>query len=635
MTTDPSILLPHDRGRQELLRTELLAAEQHTGLRLSPDGRSVAYVKTLDEGQELWLRDADGCGVLASRHHGESVTDVTWTPDGTVLLFRHSPRGREQWKLTGIRVSDLTVVSVPAPGPVTELWTGPEHPSAVAYSVRNASTRTPELYRTDFAAPGAGAQLLAADTTFHRWLVDRTLTVRGGIQVLRDGSVRIVMGHRPDPVRPLMTIAVDDSGDLSVQGFSPDGTSLYVLSGSRAPTRSLLAVDCATGEVTALFSHHALDVESYPIAGQGVWFDPVTGLPDLCAVMGQRLSYHPLTDRASAAVERLTTGGRDTHVVMDRSADDRTWLTVRVHDDGPIVYQLFRPDTGSRETVFANRPGLVGHPMPGLADFRFTAADGLELTGYLMQPLQDGPPPPAVVLVHGGPSGRDYWRFHAEAQYLASLGYASLHINYRGSRGFGRAFRLAGNGQWGARMQQDLYDAVAAAGARGLIDPGRVAFLGGSYGGYSALLAAVTRPDLVRCAVAISPLCDLVSLAATPPAYWQTLATMLRRQILGSQEGPTEADLRRRSPAHALDGSCAPTLVAHGVRDPRVPVADVDHFVARAEELGVPMRYLRFPDEGHHVVSNRNRHLLFGAVTEFLEAHLADRDSDTAPLHAR
>ena len=69
----------------------------------------------------------------------------------------------------------------------------------------------------------------------------------------------------------------------------------------------------------------------------------------------------------------------------------------------------------------------------------------------------------------------------------------------------------------------------------------------------------------------------------------------------------------------------APLLLAHGVRDPRVPVAEVDAFAERATDLGVPVRYLRFADEGHHVRSNANRARLFAAIGEFLEVHCARR----------
>ncbi|MEU5592457.1 alpha/beta fold hydrolase [Streptomyces sp. NPDC020298] len=627
------------------LRHELLAAERHISPKLAPDGASVAYLRTADDGPELWLHTVGGAARQLSAHPGATLADPRWSADGRFVLYRYAPRGSEQWRIAAVRAGSGARVELPAPGPVREMWTGRDG-AHLAYSLHNPVTKRPELYRADLSEARPAPRLVAHSGAFHRWLVDRDLNARGGIQLLRDGSARLLVGPGADTARPLLTLGPDDAPDLSVEGFDAGGGTLYLLSSHGAGTRRLIALDCETGRTTEEFAHPELDVESYPIAGQGVWFDPLTGRPDLCAVMGQRIALHPLPAMAPArraAVARLAADGEDAAVVIDRSADDTAWLTVRVRTDGPIHYELFTPGSTEPATagpaatepaapaahpLFVNRPGLTGRPLAPLEDFDLTASDGQPITGYAMRPLGTTGPAPTVVIVHGGPSGRDYWRFHAEAQYLAALGYASLHVNYRGSRGFGSAFRLAGNGEWGARMQQDLYDAVATAVDRGFADPTRIAFFGGSYGGYAALLAACTRPDLVRCAIAVSPPCDLVEFAEAPPRYWGPLAAQLRRQILGPGTPPDVGphELRRRSPRHTAGADRAPLLIAHGERDPRVPVATVDRFVEHATATApAPVRYLRFEDEGHHVVANANRHVLFTETETFLEAHLVRR----------
>jgi dipeptidyl aminopeptidase/acylaminoacyl peptidase len=616
------------------VRRELLAGERNLSPRLAPAGDRIAFVRTTDDGQELWLHTIGAAEHRLASHPGQALGHPLWTADGETVVYRHAPRGSERWRLAAVRPADGVRTDLAAEGLVREVWAGPG--GTIAYSVLNSVGKRPELYHLDLSSPNPTPELIAAGS-FHRWLVDGELRARGGIRLLRDGSAQIVVGESAQAARALLTIGADDAPGLSVERFSLDGARLYLLTAGSRGTRRLLALDCATGATTTVYEHESLDIESYPIAGAGVWFDPVTGEPDLCSVMGQRLSFHPLAPRLAPAVSRLAALGQDAAVVIDRSADDRTWLTVRVRDDGPICYDRYLPATAEARQLFTNRPGLEGTPLSRLEDFRFTAGDGLEIPGYLMRPAEAAEPLPTVVLVHGGPAGRDYWRFHAEAQYLAELGYLTLHVNYRGSRGFGTDFRLAGDGEWGRRMQQDLYDAVDAAVERGLADPRRVAFFGGSYGGYTALLAACTRPDLVRCAVAVSPPCDLVAFTETPPAYWQPLSGLLRRQILG-RDGLDREELERRSPAHALTSDCAPLLIAHGVRDPRVPVTDIDAFVAKAEAADVPVRYLRFDDEGHHVVANGNRRTLFHEIETFLEAHLVDVDrqpADSAPLHAR
>lgn len=609
------------------LQRRLLTFETNTSARLSPDGKSVAFVRTGSNGQEIRLRRADGAERSLAAHPGDMIANLLWTVDSATVVYRYTPRGRELWRLAMVNVDDMERVTFQTAGPVTAYWLSDHDPASVAYSCRDGNSRYADLFWADLSVSDPKSRLVARNPGFHQWLVDGELLSRGGIRVAEDGSIQVLLGDDLSRARCVLDLDVEEAVDLAVLRFSRDGQDLYLLTSKGGERRHLIAIASSTGAQSVLFEDSDLDVEGYPIGGPGVWFDPRTGAPDMCSVVGQRLRYRALTPNGEEAVTRLT-GNDETALILDRSADDRTWLVVQVHDDSPIVYCSHDPVTGGTQPLFVNRPELVGHLLPKLEDFHFVASDGQPVSGYAMRPLHGDPPLPTVVLIHGGPAGRDYWRFHADAHYLASLGYLSLHINYRGSRGFGRDFRRAGNGEWGGRMQHDLYDAVASGVAAGLIDPARIAFLGTSYGGYASLLAACRRPDLVRCAVAISAPCDLVSFAENPPPYWQPLFGLLRRQILYRDNGARvdREMLERRSPMHTLTDSCAPILLVHGARDPRVPVTEADRFARRAEELDVPLRYLRFEDEGHHVRANTNRALLFGEIRKFLEERLVNSD---------
>jgi dipeptidyl aminopeptidase/acylaminoacyl peptidase len=620
-------------GQIRRLKHELLSEETNTLPRLAPDGRQIIFVRTTADGQELMLRTVDGSERRVAEHHGETITDLRWTNDSARCLYRHAVRGRELWRLSAITIASLKRVVLPAAGPVSAYWLSAADPAAVAYSCRDPRTRLLSLIRSDVAGTENPATV-AAHAEFRSWVVDLDLRPRGGISIADNGSAHLHLGADLTAARIALRVLPEELRGLAVLGFDRAGQRLYVLSSAGAATRRLIVIDAVTLAVSEVFAHPSLDVESYPIAGEGVWFDPRTGEPDMCTVMGQRLQHHPLTSLTAGAIHRMAATAAattDTTVVVDRSADDQTWLTVAVHDDRPIQYQRFEPASGRREPVFSNRPGLAGFILPSLKDLSFAASDGLRLTGYAMRPATGTPPFPTVVLVHGGPAGRDLWRFYADAQYLAALGYYTLHVNYRGSRGFGVEFEQAGHGEWGGRMQQDLYDAVAHAVRDGTADPERVVFFGTSYGGYAALLAACTRPDITRAAVAVSAPTNLISLTRKPPPYWQTLSVLLHRQIIQRTDGEQieEATLRSRSPAHVVDRSCAPVLLVHGERDPRVPIAETDAFAAAAARLGNQLTYLRFADEGHHVRSNPNRRALFTAIEDFLETHVDNTKTPT------
>src|SRR5205085_11928521 len=116
-------------------------------------------------------------------------------------------------------------------------------------------------------------------------------------------------------------------------------------------------------------------------------------------------------------------------------------------------------------------------------------------------PGEPGTNLPAVLNVHGGPWARDLWGFNPEAQWFANRGYVCVQVNYRGSTGYGKEFVNAGDREWGAKMHDDLTDAVNWVVGQGYVDRNRIAIYGGSYGGYAALVGATFTPDVFRRAV--------------------------------------------------------------------------------------------------------------------------------------
>jgi dipeptidyl aminopeptidase/acylaminoacyl peptidase len=602
----------------------LLLGERNRLVRLSPDGSAVLFVRLGARHQELRTRAIDQRQErLLTAFPDRVVGDVRWSGDSRWAFVRHAKRGREAWALSIVEVATGQAAPWQIDGMVTELWPSPVGPDAVV-SCRLSSASRPDLFRITAGSGAAVAyELVARNLGYHRWLVDDALRPRGGIRLHPDGSITVSVGRDLSDVRDVLRIDPQDAVDFAVVGFSRDSNLLHVLTSAGATTRRLVSIDVDTGDKAQLFAHPDLDVAAYPMVDDGVWRSPTTGEPDLCATVDQRFELHPIDTHIGDKLRFVGRAGA-TSVPLGRDAADARWLLARVHDDAPMAYEVLDTRTGSTTPLFVNRPELVGRRLARLEDFPFRAGDGRRRSGYVMRAPGRTGRQPTVVLVHSGPAIRDHWRFHAEAQFLASLGITSLHVNYVGSTGFGVEFRRAGDGEWGARMQQDLYDAVDHGVALGLVDPERIGYFGTSYGGYASLLAAVTRPHGVRCAVAISPLCDLVTFATRPAAYWQPLAEVVRRQITVRSDGSRldDAELRRRSPSHVLAADCAPLLVAHGARDPRVDVRDVDAFVAEAREFGVPITYLRFTDEGHYVRSSANLGVLFAECDDFLRRNL-------------
>jgi dipeptidyl aminopeptidase/acylaminoacyl peptidase len=198
-----------------------------------------------------------------------------------------------------------------------------------------------------------------------------------------------------------------------------------------------------------------------------------------------------------------------------------------------------------------------------------------------------------------------------------------LQVNYRGSTGYGKAFLNAGNKEWGARMHDDLVDAVNWAVDEGVANPERVAIFGGSYGGYAALVGATFTPDLFRCAVDIVGPSNLVTLINSIPPYWSTL-----REIFHTRVGNPETEeefLKSRSPLSFVDEIRTPVLIAQGANDPRVKQSESEQIVAAMKEKGIDHEYLLFEDEGHGFARPENRLKFYAAAERFLARHLGGR----------
>jgi len=202
--------------------------------------------------------------------------------------------------------------------------------------------------------------------------------------------------------------------------------------------------------------------------------------------------------------------------------------------------------------------------------------------------------------VHGGPYLRGHdLRWSGEAQFLASRGYLVIEVEFRGSTGYGEKHFLAGLKQWGLAMQDDLADAVAWAAKQGLADPARVCIMGGSYGGYAALMGPIRNPGVYQCAISFAGVTDIDLMY---DVHWSDLSEEWKQYgmpvLIGDRQKDAE-QLKNTSPLQQVGRIKVPLLIAHGGLDQRVPIEHVRRFLAAAEKAGVQVEWAAYPDEMH------------------------------------
>ena len=230
---------------------------------------------------------------------------------------------------------------------------------------------------------------------------------------------------------------------------------------------------------------------------------------------------------------------------------------------------------------------------------RFPTSGGEHAHGFFYPPKnadfegEAGRRPPLIVVGHGGPTAAASTALDPKIQFWTSRGFAVLDVNYRGSTGFGRAYRDALKGRWGVT---DVDDCVAGARHlvdRGLVDGTRLAIRGSSAGGFT-VLCAVTFHDVFRAAACYYGISDLEALARDTHKFEAHYTDTL----VGPY--PEQIDLyRARSPIHHVGRLSCPLIVLQGLRDKVVPPSQAEAIVDAVRAKGLPVAYVTFADEGH------------------------------------
>lgn len=149
--------------------------------------------------------------------------------------------------------------------------------------------------------------------------------------------------------------------------------------------------------------------------------------------------------------------------------------------------------------------------------------------------------------------------------------------------------------------------------------------MGGSYGGYAALVGLTFTPTIFACGVDIVGPSSLITLLNTIPPYWEPGIAQFTERVGDHRTEAGRRYLESRSPLTFVDRIQRPLLIGQGANDPRVKQSESDQIVSAMQKKGIPVTYVLYPDEGHGFVRPENR-LSFNAVVEaFLSEHLGGR----------
>ncbi len=289
---------------------------------------------------------------------------------------------------------------------------------------------------------------------------------------------------------------------------------------------------------------------------------------------------------------------------------DREWSSIaHLHAaDGQAVMLAGRPDHPMAIVRLDPQKGplevlAISAPAPAAGDWvseaeaiSFRTGDGDTAHGLYYPPRNPdciapkGERPPLLLKCHGGPTGATQSAYDPRIQFWTSRGFAVVDVNYRGSTGYGRAYRRRLYGAWG---RADVADCVAAADwliEQGLADPQRCLISGSSAGGYT-VLAALTFSERFSAGASHYGIGDLKALDAATHKFESRYTSRL--------VGPAEAEWQARSPINHVDRLSAPVIFFQGDQDRVVPPDQAETMAGALRQKGVPVAHVVFEGEGH------------------------------------
>jgi len=289
----------------------------------------------------------------------------------------------------------------------------------------------------------------------------------------------------------------------------------------------------------------------------------------------------------------------------------------RVRPDGDVWYRLQRGEhpgvvfqVGKDEPILA--PPQSAPPGRPFVPWEYANPHGQRVQGWLVEP--DGPKPwPTLMFIHGGPTSVDLDRWAPEVQAYVDMGFCVAMLNYRGSIGFGAAWRdtLIRNIGW-----PEVEDIVAGHEdllSRGIADPERSVIAGWSWGGYLTLLMHGMHPERFIAGVAGVPVADLASAYADESPLLQAYD----RALLGGTPDDVPELMKERSPIEYVDRVTAPLLLLAGEHDSRCPLPQILKYVDRLKARGHPHELYLF-GTGHSSFDVDERVRQLGVVLDYL-----------------
>ncbi|MCY4018642.1 MAG: S9 family peptidase [Chloroflexi bacterium] len=576
----------------------------------SPDGRELAFVSDLTGSPQVWRIALSGGFPEAVTAFDEQINTVLWSPNGDWLAVESAPGGGMNAQIDLVRSDGgdrRRLTSGGSSNNWLNIWS--KDGRYVLFSSNMDQTDSMDIFRVCIES-GATEKLAANSGTG----IVEDLTAAGDRALLN----RIV--YRGDNNIHLVDLSQDQERMLTPHDppaifenprFSADERHVYLISNRDRDLACFCRLSADEGEQWRILQARD-DAELVEFA--------ISPGDKSAAIVWNIAGRHELELISFPNGNKLSDIELPGEIVEDmRFSADGSQLAMCI-TGSRLPQDIWVLDIGTlslRQVTRSPRIGVQLERLGAAQLLRYTAHDGLPLSGWFYAPPGVDAPFPTVFSFHGGPEGQEQPRFRYDYQALLSEGIAVFAPNVRGSSGFGKRFVNLDNGALRFDAIQDIASTVHHVVGAGIAEAGKLGIMGGSYGGYMTMAGLAEFPELFAAGV------NLYGLVNFKTFFEQTEGWMASISKIEYGDPDTEGELLYAlSPIHKLDRVTAPTLVLHGANDTNVPVYEAEQVVEALRMRNVPVEYILFPDEGHGFRIERNRIRSVSAIVAWFTRYL-------------
>jgi dipeptidyl aminopeptidase/acylaminoacyl peptidase len=591
---------------------------QKSAFKISPDGKYISYLKPYKDKQNLFIQSlADGKEHMATSFADHSVRgDYFWTYNNQ-LVFSQELLTADTVKMFALDVSTLKVRNILSAGNVRIriLNRNKLEPDIVTIDMNKRDAGVPDIYKLNIKT-GELLPYVVNPGNVTEWFPDRDGKIR--LAKASDGVNETIL-YRPDDNSPFKSIIVNNFKDrVEPIAFTGIKNYFYALSNVNRDKTALVEINAENGkEEKVIYANSNADILH-------VEYSKNKQCLEFASWEEARPKRFFLNKCMEQIFNNILTKLKGNEIkIVDRDSAENKFIINAYTDKDPGSFYLYERSSGKLKKLGDLNPGIDTNEMCSMQPISYKATDGTMINGYLTLPKGDNTNLPVVVMPHDwpyGPMNRTSWAYNPEVQFLANRGYAVFQVNYRGSIGYGKAFRIAGFKQAGGKIQQDITDGVHWLINNKTANPKKIAIFGGKFGGFCALYGVSFHPGLYNCAIVQYGLINFFTYIKDAPPYFKPSLQMMY-EIIGNPE--TDADqLRAISPVFHPDRIKAPLLILQGAKDPRANISELNQFVIELHRRNVPVTYILKPNERAVFRSERNRMQMYTEIEKFLDNNM-------------